>query len=383
MPTSMSNIPLPESEATRLAALHSYAILDTLPEQAYDDISVLAAQICTTPIALVSLIDADRQWLKSRLGFDQVEMPRYQSFCTHAVLSPSELMVVEDASTDLRFNDNALVIGPPFIRFYAGAPLVTSEGHALGVLCVIDRVPRFLEGTQLEALRALSRQVVAQLELRRSNLQLQRHKELTEESRREFEQYEARLRDVNVQLHSQSFTDGLTGVHNRRAFDLHLAKAVADAASRGEVLSLVMLDVDHFKSFNDDFGHSSGDEVLRGVAQSIKSSARKQDIVARYGGEEFAVILPQTDAEQAYAMAKRLCAAVRETAWHNRAVTVSAGVATRGNGIADAETLVVAADRGLYEAKAGGRDRVCTMQSSQASETLDDVQRQASLARAS
>ncbi len=358
MPTSLPNVPVPESETQRLAALRSYEILDTLPEQAYDDITVLAAQVCGTPIALVSLVDDKRQWFKSRLGLDVPELPRYVAFCAHAIVKPDELLIVSDALADSRFADNVLVTEQPLIRFYAGAPLVTAEGHALGTLCVIDRVPRTLLGSQLDALKALSRQVVAQLELRRDNAWLPRRNAVLKESREDFQHYEARLREVNAELHRQSFIDGLTGVYNRRALDLHLMKAVADAVKERDDISLIMLDVDHFKRFNDDFGHVAGDEVLRRVAQSLQASARKHDIVARYGGEEFAVILPQTDSQNARAMAERLRAAVGETRWTNRAVTVSAGIATGGERIS-AEALIAAADGALYHAKQSGRDRVC------------------------
>src|ERR1700751_149563 len=159
--------PLPENEAALLESLHRYAILDTLPEQEFDDLSRLAALICGTPIALVSLVDGNRQWFKSKVGIDEPETPRDAAFCAHAILD-SGVMVVPDALADDRFRSNPLVTGNPNVRFYAGAPLLTAEGNALGTLCVIDRVPRELSADQLEALKALSRLVGNELELRRS-----------------------------------------------------------------------------------------------------------------------------------------------------------------------------------------------------------------------
>jgi two-component system, sensor histidine kinase and response regulator len=159
--------PLPENETARLEALQRYAILDTFPEQEFDDLSRLAALICGTPIALVSLVDADRQWFKSKVGIDDAETPREVAFCGHAILQ-REVMVVPDALADARFQGNPLVTDRPNVRFYAGAPLITQEGHALGTLCVLDRVPREITSGQKQALTALSRLVVAQIELRRS-----------------------------------------------------------------------------------------------------------------------------------------------------------------------------------------------------------------------
>src|SRR5947209_12470740 len=159
----MPAAPLPDNEQARLAALQRYNILDSGSEAEYDDLIRIAAQICRTPIALITLIDSERQWFKSRLGLELSETPREQAFCAYAIHDTATL-VVPDAVRDARFVDNALVLGEPRIRFYAGAPLHTGDGINLGTLCVIDREPRTLLPEQQEALEALARQVVRLIE---------------------------------------------------------------------------------------------------------------------------------------------------------------------------------------------------------------------------
>jgi GAF domain-containing protein len=162
---------IPTQEAARLEALRQYKILDTPSEQAYDDITALAAFICNVPIALISLVDADRQWFKSKVGINIDETSRDISFCAHAILDEG-ITVVNDALHDDRFDDNPLVTSLPHIRFYAGVPLRTPDAHAIGTLCVIDHQPRELSEYQTRTLAALARQVVMQLELTRNSAQL-------------------------------------------------------------------------------------------------------------------------------------------------------------------------------------------------------------------
>jgi len=230
-------VPIPKDEPQRLASLFHYRILDTPPEEDFDNITAVAAQICDTPIALISLVDSERQWFKSRVGLTVAETSRDIAFCAHAIVQ-RDLFVVADATKDQRFEDNPLVTAKPKIRFYAGAPLVTPDDHAIGTLCVLDRVPRKLTPDQAEALRALSRQVMNQLEMRRKIYE-QRH-ELLARGHRE----KALQRQVRQARHSCSAQRQLLRKAARRlqssanVVARHLQRAVAANSpdQRGEAL---------------------------------------------------------------------------------------------------------------------------------------------------
>ncbi|WP_167098632.1 diguanylate cyclase [Mycobacterium sp. DL592] len=356
-----AEFPTPANEQQRLSVLKEYEILDTLPEQAYNDFATLASLICGTPIAMISLIDEDRQWFKANVGLDKEETPRSLAFCSHAIMTPDQTMVVEDATQDERFAANPLVTGDPHIRFYAGAPLQTPTGEALGTLCVIDREPRQLTDTQQQALEILSREVMVQLELRRSIATLE-ETILNQETYVELmHEYQRDMEKVRVNLETQSVTDVLTGIKNRRCFDLKLEEECQRALSRRTSLALLMIDIDRFKDLNDQFGHPAGDETLRAVAQLLQAELRSNDQLFRYGGEEFAVILPETTMRGAFVLGERFRRIVQRAPWKNRAVTISIGAATLGEGIATPTELIRAGDRALYHAKQNGRNRVSTL----------------------
>lgn len=159
--------PILENEIDRLNELKSFHVLDTLPEKDYDELTLIAAQICGTPVSLVSLVDENRQWFKSNNGFSLPQTPRDLAFCAHAIAEPNNLLVVQDARKDERFFDNPFVTGEPNIVFYAGIPIVTAEGFALGTLCVLDSKPRVLSPEQLKALTSLANQIMNLLKLKK------------------------------------------------------------------------------------------------------------------------------------------------------------------------------------------------------------------------
>lgn len=333
----MPAAPLPADEMARLAVLRKYDVLDTPAEQAFDDAVKLASAICGTPIALVSLIDESRQWFKARVGLDVAETPRDEAFCAYAILEPQQVMVVPDATQDPRFSDNPLVTGAPDIRFYAGAPLLSPTGHAMGTLCVIDSQPRAMADDKRDALAAIARTVASQLELRRVSHELS---------------------IANDHLRTLSFIDPLTGVANRRALDARLVEEMARAARHDAPLSMLMFDIDYFKSYNDEFGHVLGDDVLLCFAELLRMDIRQTDLVARFGGEEFVVLLPETTEEGARILAERYRARVESTNFPGKKITTSIGLAVWQPRFERPEQFIDAADQALYAAKRGGRNRV-------------------------
>jgi adenylate cyclase len=212
-PKASTAPPIPSNEAERVAALKEYSILDTMPEEAFDELTELAAQICGSPISLVSLTDSHRQWFKSKVGIDAVEVPREQAFCAHAIAKPDDLFVIPNMLEDERFAENPLVTHDPSIRFYAGAPLVTPDGFPIGTLCVLDRMPRNLTPEQRKALQVLGRQVITQMELR---LQIEK----LERQISRYQQAEAKLRASDQQVVDllEGMTDGFWALDRQWRF---------------------------------------------------------------------------------------------------------------------------------------------------------------------
>ncbi len=200
----------PENEKERLKDLESYSILDTLPEADYDNLTAIASEICGTHISLVSLVDNKRQWFKSHHGVDINETPKEYAFCAHAINQPQDVLIVQDARKDLRFRDNPLVTGEPYVVFYAGVPLTSEDGFALGTLCVIDNKPRRLSKGQVNSLRALSVQVMKLLELRKKRIDLEYTLEEMKEKNQNLEQFAVvAAHDIKSPLNNIS---NLTGI---------------------------------------------------------------------------------------------------------------------------------------------------------------------------
>ena len=253
---------IPEDEQARLETLRSIDVLDTSPEERFDQLTRMAKRLFGVPIALVSIVDENRQWFKSCVGLDVAETSRDISFCGHAILG-NDVFIIPDTIEDPRFADNPLVLNDPGIRFYAGCPL-TVGGHKLGTLCIIDKKPRDFGEEDVNALKDLASMVERELQA--------------------------------IQLAS---LDDLTKVSNRRGF-LFLAKYSLKLCTRQKIpATLAFLDMDKFKAINDEFGHSEGDFALTKFASLMKASLRDSDLFARWGGDEFVALLTDTTRQQA------------------------------------------------------------------------------------
>jgi diguanylate cyclase (GGDEF)-like protein len=348
----MHHADIPADDAERLATLRRFGILDTPDEANYDDLLSIATAICGAPMGTVSFVDEHRQWFKARIGVQARQTPRDIAFCAHTILDPGRVFEVADASQDARFHDSPLVTGGDNIRFYAGAPLVASDGHAVGALCVMDSQPHELTDAQRTALAALSRQVVALMELRAANAELEHHLGEREWYERELDARAASLRDENASLAAQSRTDPLTGLANRRAFGDAMRKALAHDAP----FAFAIVDVDRFKEINDGWGHPYGDRVLMAVAATMLAAVDGSIVVGRLGGEEFGRVLTGCNASLAQAVAEDVRAGIGALSM-DVPLTASVGVTVRRDGD-EASDLYKRADAALYEAKRLGRDRV-------------------------
>jgi diguanylate cyclase (GGDEF)-like protein len=347
----------PANETSRIAALHDYDILDSPAEQSFDDLARLAALICDMPIALISFVDGDRQWFKAKVGLEFSQTPRSQSLCAHAILAPDAVLVRQDLSMDARFAGMSTVVSEPNVRFYAGAPMVTGAGYALGTVCVMDRVPRTLTPEMEDALQALSRQATALLELRRTQARLKKTTTDLAEQQYLLDDCRARIEELHVAQRDQSVTDALTGLKNRKAFDAVMNEQSSRTERSHSPLALAIVDVDHFKAFNDQHGRAMGDEALQQVALVLASHARTYDYVARYGGDEFALVLPDTSLDAALIVAERVRKAVHELQWDQMPLTISVGVATTTTAH-DSMTVVERAAGALAQCKRDGRNCV-------------------------
>lgn len=314
-----------DDEPARLAALRRAGILDTPREEPFDRITELVRSVLKLPIATVSLVDAERQWLKSIVGLDVSETPRNLSFCTHTIKT-REPLIVRDATQDHRFCDYPYVAGEPGVRSYIGIPLETPDGYNIGALCGLDTVPRDFSVAEIAIMKDFAKLVMNELELRQI-----------------------------------ANSDSLTGAMTRRGWMESVETQIARCRKNGQPASIVLLDIDHFKRINDSHGHAAGDRILRDVAQICFQALRQADLFARIGGEEFAIFLPLTASADAAALAERLREKISLTPFDLKGtsvhVTASFGVTEIPADVEGVEAGLQLADVLLYKAKMDGRNR--------------------------
>lgn len=311
--------PLPPDETARLATLRVLNLLDTDPEERFDRITRMAQRMFQVPIALITLVDADRQWFKSAQGLDVPETPRDLSFCGHAILS-DDVLIVPDARLDPRFADNPIVAGPPHVRFYAGCPVRAPSGHRLGTLCLIDHVARGFDADDQATLRDLAFMV---------------------------EQQFAAL--------YMAMVDELTGLANRRGFESQAGHVLALCQRNRWPATLLYFDLDRFKQVNDHYGHAEGDWALKGFADLLRFCFRASDVVARLGGDEFVVLLSGTATDgkdQALDRLRTQLGALNLRAQRGYQLEFSAGAAAMAADVPlELEELLQKADAAMYAAK--------------------------------
>ncbi|MEO1594784.1 MAG: sensor domain-containing diguanylate cyclase [Pseudomonadota bacterium] len=306
----------PIDEAARISSLRTLPILDTYPEDRFDRVTRLAKRIFDVDICLISLVDSHRQWFKSRQGLDACETRREISFCGHAILDDA-VFFVENAAEDERFHDNPLVTGEPDIRFYAGRPIKSPEGHRIGTLCLIDRKPRTLTDTEFKMLDDLARMV-----------------------------------EEEFVLLAQSSVDELTQLINRRGLYAVTSHVLPLCERLGTIAELIYFDLNDFKRINDSHGHRAGDAALIEFSRLLTRCFRSADVIARIGGDEFVVLMTATT-NQAGAALQRLAQMRDELAPEMRErIHWSAGIAAfDAERHTSVDALISDADAAMYSHK--------------------------------
>jgi len=338
----MPPAPLPADEDRRLASVRRLQVLDTPAEERFDRLSRLARRLFRVAYSRITILDESRQWFKSVCGQDLRELPRERAICGYTVYHDSTL-VIPDCSVDPRVRDNPTVGGLTGVSFYAGVPLHSNDGFPVGSLCILDVRPRQFDEEDVAALEDLA--ACAESEL-----------QLLHISRSEIE-----MRGEMDQLRRKASVDALTKTWNRGAILEILAKEQERAKQANEPLAVALMDIDHFKSVNDTYGHDVGDQVLQGFTDRIRAGLRGGEAFGRFGGEEFLIVVPRCSPSQAETYGENVLQAVRsepmKTAKGDLAVTASMGLAIWRGSFESSDSLIKRADKALYQSKRNGRNR--------------------------
>lgn len=310
---------IPANEVERVHVLRALNILDSQAEERFDRLTRIAMRMFNVPIALVSLVDTNRQWFKSCMGLQVTETPRDISFCGHAILG-DDIFVINDAAKDSRFSDNPLVTSAPHIRFYAGRPIRTISGYKIGTLCLIDSEPREFSDKDIEDLNDLA--VMVEKEL------------------------------AAIEMATM---DELTDLSNRRGFTMLAEKYLSFFTRHRIFASLVFLDLNDFKLINDSYGHDEGDRALQTFGNALKKVGRSSDIFARLGGDEFVILLANAKHDEANIYVQRLINHLEQARQQQRypyCISFSHGIVEFNPEYPHAvDQLLIAGDALMYELK--------------------------------
>ena len=347
IPGGLHAVPTP-NEADRIADLHELEMMNSPEEAEFNELVRMASLIAGTQMAMMTLVDSDRQWFKAKTGIEADGTPRDVSFCGHAIQTPDEAFIVEDTAADPRFADNPLVVGDPHIGFYAGVPIVTAKGHAVGTICVADTDPGKLSPEQLGALQGLGRQAAALLELRRRTNSLSAVLERERNRAAEF-------------LEWQRTHDELTALPTRELLERRINQVVDAALLNGRVptASVVVIEVSGFSYVNSRFGRGGGDSVMRELAWVLAECLPADALLARTDGTTFAAFIPDADLSLAGAVAhsihKRLSTPIEADGVDEVTLSAVIGSASTGDGCAIAASdLLLTAETARTEAKTLG-----------------------------
>ena len=335
------------SEEERVHELYSLNILDSPLDERFERITRLAKQLFNVPVAAISLIDERRQWFKSVQGLDTfplTETPRDISFCAYAILQ-DDIFIIPDTSKDSRFKNNPFVTGEAHVRFYAGFP-ISSNHHKLGTMCIIDTKPRTFTPEQYSFLKDLG--ALAETEIQNNTIS----------------QSHFKLVLALDQARMASLVDPLTRLWNRQGIYNILKYQMEETRKADATFALAMLDIDHFKKINDNFGHEAGDQALKAIAKCLLNGCRDKDAIGRWGGEEFLLVINESNPQHILDITNRIRKSIESlhiSAGQNDNFRITATIGltlVSQSGSANLEELISKSDQALYQGKKAGRNRV-------------------------
>ncbi len=341
---------IPDNEKDRLDSLASYEILDTRPEQEYNDLLEFAAEIFKAPMASISLVDSDRVWFKAHVGYEVDQMPRDFTFCSLTILG-SKPLLIQNTRADASNAKMGIVTNAPYVRSYMGIPLISEDGQCIGALSVANTETMKPSKFQKQALAQLANNCMTLLELRRTRMQLENQEKLTEG-------YREQIAAMNAEVANLSRMDELTGLWNKKSLTYELGKELSRSRRTGSTFALLKLNLDNFSKVNDKHGRDYADESLRSLGNLLKDATRDTDVCSRFGGDEFMILMPNTDRAKANLVANRIKTNLRNMNGLFEPLTASIGVAVVLAAQASADDILNLANTSMQNAKQMGGNSI-------------------------